>query len=186
LLGLKSLRGRVNPGPDAALLQSMVDITESLGRELHDLAVELRPTALDDLGLIRTLENTVQEWAARTHVATELHIRGFEGERLSPQVETTLYRIVREALTNVVKHAQAKHTSVLVERHPEHVTAIVEDDGVGFDPQQDLAKKGRRLGLLGMQERAALVGGQLTVESSAGAGTTIFVRVPLSDSDTPL
>ena len=102
--------------------------------------------------------------------------------RLAREVETTLYRIAREALTNVFRHANAKRVSVLLQRRADHVSLIVEDDGRGFDAAAMLrapATQGK-LGLLGMQERATLAGGSVEIESSPGAGTTVFVRMPLA------
>ena len=96
-------------------------------------------------------------------------------------METTLYRITREALTNVFRHAEARRVSVLLERRADHVLLIVEDDGKGFDADALLqaSATGGRLGLLGMQERAALASGTVEIESSPGAGTTVFARLPL-------
>jgi signal transduction histidine kinase len=102
-------------------------------------------------------------------------------------VETTLYRIAREALTNVFRHAGARRVSVLLERRASHVSLIVEDDGQGFDAIARLrvsATEGK-LGLLGMQERATLAGGSVEIESSPGAGTTVFVRLPLTFEPEP-
>jgi signal transduction histidine kinase len=95
-------------------------------------------------------------------------------------VETSLYRIIQESLTNVAKHAQARNVSVLLERKPSVVKAIIEDDGKGFDAEDIMASSARsRLGLFGMEERASLLGGTLSIESEPGAGTTVFVEIPL-------
>ena len=98
--------------------------------------------------------------------------------RLPAETETMLYRIVQEALTNVTRHAQAEHIGILVERRDDRVTAVIEDDGLGFDP--DEARRRGRLGLLGMSERATMLGGKLTIESSPGKGTTVFVDIPVA------
>jgi signal transduction histidine kinase len=97
-------------------------------------------------------------------------------ERLPPEIETALYRIVQESLTNVVKHARARRVSLVLQRRPRAVSIVIEDDGAGFDPS---ALDDHGLGLVGMRERLALVGGRLEVESSAGRGTTIAVEVAL-------
>jgi signal transduction histidine kinase len=112
----------------------------------------------------------------------DFHSSGFDDQRLPPPVETALYRVVQEALTNVLRHAHAQRVSVLLERHHDHVLAIVEDDGQGFDAEATMNAPDaqRRLGLLGMQERVALVEGTFEIESTPGGGATVFVRVPLT------
>jgi chemotaxis family two-component system sensor kinase Cph1 len=138
------------------------------------LAVELRPSALDDLGLVPAIRRLAQTFGeGGMQVDVEAHIGE---ERLPGAVETTLYRIVQEAVTNVAKHAGAQHLSITLMRKDGAVVAIVEDDGKGFDP--DSARLDG-LGLVGMRERLALVGGTLRIEAAAGAGTTIAAEVPL-------
>jgi signal transduction histidine kinase len=136
--------------------------------------VQLRPAALDDFGLpaaLTRLAATVSEQSG-TQVDLEAHL----GEqRLAGEVETTLYRIVQEALTNVVKHAEATRASVTLTRKPGSVVAVVEDDGRGFD----VAAANGGLGLIGMRERLAVVGGRLSIEASPGSGTTLVAEVPL-------
>jgi signal transduction histidine kinase len=110
----------------------------------------------------------------------DFHSSGWTGERLPNHVETTVYRIVQEALTNVLKHAQATRVSLIVERRENQAVVIIEDNGTGFDPGPvQKQNAGKRLGLLGMSERAALVGGEMNIESTPEGGTTIFVRIPL-------
>jgi signal transduction histidine kinase len=137
---------------------------------------------LDDLGLLPALLWHVERYTAQTGVRVAFHHGGLD-RRFAAAVETAAYRIVQEALTNVLKHAGAGRVSLIVERRPDHVLAIVEDDGRGFDVEAVMGAPdaGRRLGLLGMQERVALVGGSLEIESSPGGGTSLFVRIPLTD-----
>jgi signal transduction histidine kinase len=137
------------------------------------LAVELRPKALDDFGLTPALERLRDTFSEQTGMRVDLEsqIR----HRLPSEIETALYRIVQESLTNVVKHAQATAVSIVLSRKPGAVTALIEDDGRGFN--HDGSSAG--LGLLGMGERLTLLGGRLTIESRAGAGTTIVAEVPL-------
>lgn len=181
MLGLKAIDPRNDFPITKAQLEKLQQITTIVGKEVHDLALELRPTALDDLGLIRTLSNYLEDWAARGRLEMDFHSVGFENHRLPSPIETTLYRIIQEALNNVLKHAQANRVSVIVERRPDHASAIIEDDGCGFDVESLRDRDSRqRLGLLGMEERAALVRGELRIESSRGQGTTVFVRIPLS------
>jgi signal transduction histidine kinase len=144
---------------------------------LHDvrrLAVELRPKALDDFGLVPALDRLATTFAEQTGMGIELEDR-LGDRRLPPDAETGLYRIVQEALTNTVKHAQAQHVSIFLTWRDGRAAAVIEDDGRGFDPQD--ATEG--LGLLGMRERLALLGGSLVIESSLGAGTTLVAEVPV-------
>ena len=164
------------PPPTAARLVEAQRIMNDLGRELHGLAVRLRTTSLDDIGLEPTLGQLVAEWSARSGVKAEYHSAGLGPERLPAEVETTLYRVVQEALTNVSKHAGATAVSVVVTRPGAFVSVVIEDNGSGFDP--DVAPKGR-LGLFGMQERVELVGGTIDIESVPGSGTTVAVQVPV-------
>ncbi len=133
---------------------------------IHNLSMELRPSALDDLGLEAALERYVQDYNQRYPVQADLLVRGQDGERLPPPVETAVYRIVQESLTNIARHAQAKHASVLLEKRNGRIRVIIEDDGIGFDLQR--AAKNERLGLYGMSERAELLNGTLTIESTPG------------------
>lgn len=143
--------------------------------EVHDLSMRLRPHVLDDLGLAAALERLASEWQARYKIPVDVAIQ--LSERLPGEVETAIYRIVQEALTNIARHAGAHSASILVERHGDIVRAIVEDDGVGFDAATNHGE--RHLGLLGMRERAELLNGTLTVESTAGHGASIFIEIPL-------
>jgi PAS domain S-box-containing protein len=152
------------------------EIAERLDRDVDQLVWELRPTALDDLGLRAALANYIQEWSDRFHIAAELHTSGLLDDRLASEVETALYRIAQEALNNVAKHSSARRVEVILERRPDCVLLIVEDDGVGF-ADADSAKGRQGYGLVGMRERATLVGATLEIESSPGKGTTILVRI---------
>ena len=157
-------------------------IAASLDSDVDFLAWELRPASLDDLGLVAALANFVKEWSTHFHIQADYHSTGMDGERPSPETEINLYRIAQEALNNICKHAQASHVGVLLERRNQHIALIIEDDGVGFDPSQKVeADSG--LGLLGMRERASLVGGTLEIESAPNQGATIFARVPVSFSE---
>lgn len=149
--------------------------------EVRHLALELRPSSLDDLGLIPALQQYTREYADKFGVNADFQASGFESKRLRPEVEIALYRIIQEALTNVVRHAEAKKVSVLMGIRNSSIVAIVEDNGKGFDVQDVLASKTieQKLGLYGMQERASLIGGMLTIEATPGKGTTVFVEVPL-------
>lgn len=185
MLGLKTL-GVESYGRRSALdtLRQLEVMTDELSREVHTLAWSLRPPALDDLGLETALCNYVEEWAERSRVPVDFHSAGFGGGRLPLTHEAALYRIAQEALTNVAKHSGADRVSFILERRDGHVLVVIEDNGAGFDVETVMlpAGKGRRLGLLGMRERAALLGGTINVESAPGAGTTLFVRIPFDAS----
>ncbi len=155
-------------------------IADEMLENLHRLAMNLRPASLDYLGLAPSLDQYIQSFGSKYSLAVAFEMVGLEGERLSPRVEIALYRIVQEALTNILRHAQATRVDVLVERRGDQVVTIIEDDGQGFDVES--AMRASRLGLLGMRERAETLGGKLTIESAPGAGTTIFVEVPYDSS----
>jgi signal transduction histidine kinase len=171
LLGLKQLEGSESPEAVAALRELVVATLQDVRR----LAVELRPKALDDFGLVPALERLTQGFAEHTGIAVDLEA-GSLTERLPPEVETAIYRIVQESLTNVVKHAQASRVSVFLTRNDGRIKAVIEDDGAGFDPA---TATGGGIGLVGMRERIELLDGSLAVESSASSGTTIAVEVPV-------
>ncbi len=160
-------------------IEALEQVAQRLDQDVDHLVWELRPTALDDLGLRAALANYIQDWSLRVRVSAELHTTGLTTERLASEIETTLYRIAQEALNNIAKHARAAHVEIILERRADLVSLIVEDDGVGFDTA-GMDGERRGFGLLGMQERAALVGATLQIESSPGEGTTIFVRMPTS------
>ncbi len=147
--------------------------------DVQRLVRALRPVILDDLGLVASLERYVKGFAAATGLHAEFYAHGLEGVRLPAALETSLYRMIQEALTNVAKHAKARNVSVLMRRQGTGVSLIVEDDGQGFDVTAGKGRPGGGVGLLGMEERAFLLGGTLTIESAPGAGTTIVVEVPL-------
>jgi signal transduction histidine kinase len=181
-LGLRLLERQIAEGGDVAgRVAELVETTDGILDGLHRLAADLRPASLDHLGLDTALRQHTQSVAAKSGLPVHYKARGFTSERLHQQVETGLYRVVQEAMTNVVRHARATRIDVLVERREDRVLVMVEDDGAGFDPA--LVQSGDHLGLLGMRERADALGGTMTVESAPGKGTTIVVEVPSADPD---
>jgi len=183
MLGLKMLRDATPAdSPIHKRLEPLQALSTRIGREVRTLALQLRPPALDDLGLAATLANYVEEWSARVLIAVDFHTIGLEEQRLPPPIETALYRLTQEALTNVLKHAHATSVSLIIERRANTVHMIVEDNGAGFDvaAARSTAHIEHRLGLIGMDERVAHLGGTLTIESAPGSGTTVFVRIPLA------
>jgi PAS domain S-box-containing protein len=163
----------------AARLRDVQRAAERLSRDVHDLAIRLRPTALDDFGLHSAVGQLLLDVSTRASVEVDFQASWLESVRLSPDVETALYRVMQEAITNVARHASARHLSVVLERFDENVIAVVEDDGRGFDAEQPASG---RLGLVGMRERVVLVGGTLEIESAPGHGTTVIARVPFRDA----
>ena len=181
-LGLKSLERALGEGAAEDLrerLRWLQGLAGDIGREIHRAAADLRPTALDDLGLFRALPPVLADWSERFGVAVDLQVVGGE-ERLPVTVETAIYRVILEGLTNVLKHAEARSVSVVLERYDGELRVVVEDDGKGFDQQAPREPGDAGLGLSGMRERLALLGGSLTIESTPGFGTTLFIEVPLS------
>jgi signal transduction histidine kinase len=175
LLGLKPLEQAVEGDDGRAAVASLRELVVSTLQDVRRLAVELRPSALDDFGLVPALEHLVETFREQTQIRVDLEANLGE-ERLPSEVETALYRIVQEALSNVVKHAGASRISILLTRKDRSVAAVIEDDGLGFDPAS-VSEEG--LGLVGMRERVGLVGGRLQIESGAGAGATLVAEVPL-------
>lgn len=185
-IGLKGIENE--PGHAAGVREKLGQVQRTamlLEREVDRLAHELRPPSLDDLGLEDALRRHVQGWAEESGLEVDVHTRGLRDERFAGAVETTAYRVVQEALTNVLKHARAQRVSVIAEHVGGELRVIVEDDGSGFDAAQVRSAHGRQLGLTGMAERAALVGGRLEIESEAGKGTTVYLRVPIGPPPAP-
>jgi signal transduction histidine kinase len=163
-------------------VKRLEQLMDSLMRNVHRLAWELRPAVLDDFGLSTTLRRYAKEWTVNSGVEVDFHDDNVAAYRLPPHLEITLYRISQEALTNVFKHAKARRVCIVLERRSDHVQLIVEDDGRGFDVEDVIGKTDphAKLGLLGMHERVMLVGGTLDIESTPEKGTAVFVRIPLA------
>jgi signal transduction histidine kinase len=175
LLGLRTVQEAPDDSARAAAVADVRELVRSTLQDVRQLAVELRPSALDDFGLVPALERLSHTFAESTGISVDFH--SAVDDRLPPDVETALYRIVQEALTNVVKHARASRVSVVVARKPTSVTAMVEDDGVGGEAA---STRDGGLGLVGMRERVALLGGRLTLEMRPDEGTTVLAEVPLT------
>ncbi|HEY0426420.1 MAG TPA: ATP-binding protein [Pyrinomonadaceae bacterium] len=179
---LSSMKEQPNP---SSQLEKAYTIAERIDSEVDFLAWELRPSVLDDLGLVKALENFVGEWSRYLKIPVEFHAVGLKAKRMSPDIEINLYRIVQEALNNVSKHAKANHVSVLLEKQDKSVVLIIEDNGIGFElgEKERLNGNEKALGLLGMKERALLAGGTAEIESEIENGTTIYVRIPIQLKD---
>jgi PAS domain S-box-containing protein len=178
--GLRLLEREIDEGGSVTgRVAELMQRTDAVIDGLHRLAADLRPPSLDPLGLEAALRQYSRSAGSKFGLAVRFKARGFTSERLPTMVETALYRVVQEAMANVVRHARATRVDVLAERHGDRVIVMVEDDGVGFEPDQ--VQRGDHFGLLGMRERAEALGGSLTVESAPGAGTTVVVEVPSAD-----
>jgi signal transduction histidine kinase len=175
LLGLRAVDEAGEPEQIAKAVSDLRELVVATLQDVRRLAVQLRPKALDDFGLGPALERLVQTFSESSGIRVDLESQLGE-DRLPTEVETTIYRILQEALTNVVKHAEGTRVSILLVRRDSTVTAVVEDDGRGFQPDD---VRSDSLGLDGMRERVALHDGRLTIETAPGSGTTLRVEVPL-------
>jgi signal transduction histidine kinase len=175
LLGLRAVDEAGEPDRVKAAVSALRELVVATLHDVRRLAVQLRPKALDDFGLVPALERLVQTFSESSGIKVDLAARLGE-ERLPTEVETTIYRIVQEALTNVVKHAEGTRVSILLVRRNGLATVVIEDDGRGFVPG---AIRSDSIGLEGMRERVALHDGRLTIETAPGSGTTLHVEVPL-------
>ncbi len=155
-------------------------LTASVGQEVNRIAWEIRPTALDDLGLQTAVQQFLEEWSETSKVQFDLHLT-LSDRRLPSAIETALYRILQEAITNVVKHADATKVGIILEATSKEARLIIEDDGKGFQWEElgTTAPPTLRLGLLGIRERLSVVGGSLEVETSPGRGTTLIIHVAI-------
>ena len=174
LEALDGQRGAPSMGTASAL-----EMLARIDRDVDFIAWELRPAALDELGLARVLETYVQEWSRHASVPARFHARPGHLQQLAPEVEASIYRIAQEALNNVAKHARARSVNVLLELRGEHLALVIEDDGVGFQPA---AKGETMVGLTGMRERAFAVGGTVELEPTPGGGTTVLACIPTTGS----
>lgn len=180
LIRLKILEKARTESDVRGQIDELRELTAQTLEAVRKLAVELRPATLDDLGLLAALEAYTESYRSRMPVNVSFSADGFDDRdgRLPPQIELVLYRVVQEALTNVAKHAKAQDVHVELSRRPEEVIAVVDDNGAGFNVEDMMRSRERGLGLFGMQERLALVRGQLVIDSAPGKGTRIHARVP--------
>jgi signal transduction histidine kinase len=167
-------------GNDAKLTEQfdkVLETAEKLDSTIDFIAWELRPAALEEIGLQAAINKYVSNWSNQFKATTEFHAVVPSNRRLALAVEVNLYRIVQEALNNIAKHAKANNVSIVLEKPKDKIVLIIEDDGVGFDVEEKL-NRNEGLGLIGIGERAALINGEVEIESAIGNGTTIYVRVP--------
>jgi signal transduction histidine kinase len=158
-------------------------LTGQIGKDIDFLAWELRPSALDELGIAAALPRFVKEWSAHVGIVAEMRLGEFEPGQLPPDAEVAFYRIAQEALNNVAKHSHATRADVVLAASDHSVVLVVEDDGVGFSGGRNPANGG--FGLIAMRERAALVDATLHVESTPGKGTSVYLRRAIAASIAP-
>ena len=185
LLSLTAMKS--SPSDDVrANAESLENMTVEAIEGVRRLALELRPPALDDLGLREALGDLAQRFSGKLGIPVDLHVSGLR-DRLVSEVELVLYRVAQEAVTNVAKHARATRITITLERFVDHVTLTVDDDGCGFDPDMPGRRddRGLGLGLFGMEERVALVGGVLSIRHRNPRGMRIAASIPLSSGIVP-
>jgi two-component system, NarL family, sensor histidine kinase UhpB len=157
-------------------------------RAIRSLSIDLRPSALDDLGLLPALRWYIKEYQQKFPIVVEFHTTGFK-ERLSSEMETVLYRIVQEALTNVARHAHASKATITMKEEHSAVDVVIQDNGSGFTAgtleEKPADGQEHGWGLVGMYERAKLLEGELTIDSAPGKGTTIHAKLPLRTPTSP-
>jgi signal transduction histidine kinase len=158
--------------------------TEQMLSEVHDLSVALRPSVLDDVGLMAALERHCRQFAQRSGIDVTCAEIGLDGQRLPSEIELTLYRVVQEALTNSSRHGKADRVSALMQRTATGVLATIQDNGSGFDARdwRRRCAEGLHLGLLGIEERVTLLGGTFCIESEPGKGATVYAELPLKET----
>lgn len=186
VMGLASAEETLLGGPTRERLAAIRELTSGTLVELRRVMLDLRPSLLDDLGLVAALGWYLERHVEGTGVAYVLEPVGFtRQDRLPPQIETALFRVVQEAVNNTLKHAQARTLQVRLRRCERAILTRIHDDGCGFDPQALPGDPGlpHGLGLLGMEERVTLLGGRFRLRSRPGWGTSISVRVPLDGGE---
>lgn len=179
LVELRALEMTPNREPLNTKVSNLRALAADSLHSIQNIIMELRPSVLDDMGLEPALRRYIQEYAKRHVLKVDLETSGLQRERFYPRVETTIYRIVQEALTNVARHAEARSVSVLLTHRDQTLVAVVEDDGKGFNVAEAMKRPETSLGIRGMHERASLIGARFTVDSKPGAGTSVFLEVDL-------
>ena len=173
LVGLKNLKEACAPAELESRIEELRAVVGQTLDEVRTIAWQLRPSALDDLGLISALQRYIYDYQERYQISIDFIASSFS-TRLPVEMETSIYRIVQESLTNIARHSQATAASVVIDRRGNAIRLIIEDNGIGFDP--NVAR--RSLGLQGIRERAALFNGNLTIEAQPGQGTSLFIEIP--------
>lgn len=184
---IAALSAMESQASDEAARQRLAELrqqTEQTLADVHDLAVDLRPSVLDDFGLMPALQRHCRLFAQRSGIQVHCPDLGLDGQRLPAEVELTVYRVVQEALTNALRHGQARRVHVLVQRTETGVLASIQDNGRGFDAHdwQSRLAGSQHLGLRGIEERVTLLGGSFCVESTPGRGAAVYAEIPHSST----
>ncbi|MFO7321525.1 MAG: histidine kinase [Chloroflexota bacterium] len=184
LVGLTALENSSESPAQTAQIKDIRQVVSATLEEVHSLAWQLRPSVLDDHGLLEALHRYISDYQRRHNIQVDFVEHGLD-ERLPLALETGIYRMVQEGLTNIARHAKAQNASVLIERRNGKLRVIIEDDGRGFDPSV-VPTGEHNLGLQGIRERAQLFGGKLTIESAPGQGASLFIEIPLEADMEPM
>ncbi|MED4354484.1 HAMP domain-containing protein [Schinkia azotoformans] len=181
LLGLKIVQESKIEQDRLDHLEQLRNLVQQTMKEVHNLAWQLRPTILDKFGLTVALERYIEEYQENNNLDVDFVINGLGNERLKSEVETAIFRVIQEALTNIAKYAKAAFVSIILIVKEHQISIVIEDDGVGFEAEKVLSRtpSQQNLGLHGMMERINLLGGTLDIESTIGVGTTIFAKIPM-------
>lgn len=180
IVGLRVLSEQVGGSKERKAILEMRDLVSRTLDNAHRLAVELRPALLDDLGLVAAAQRYIENYSQKYGISADINFSGLSRERFRPEIEITLYRILQETLTNIAKHARATHVKVTLKKTRRKINFSITDNGVGFTPESLRASPANNsLGIFGMRERVALLAGSFAIQSSAGAGSTITVVIPL-------
>ena len=181
IVGLRMLAEQVQSGGEREKILEMRDIARGALEAVHNMAVELRPVLLDDLGLVAAAKKYIENYAKQYKIFVDIEFNNLSRERFLPEIEITLYRILQEALTNIVKHGESTQVWVTLDKHQEKLMLIIRDNGVGFDVEKfKNTHSHTSLGIYGMSERVTLVDGKFEITSVIGEGTQIFVEIPLT------
>jgi signal transduction histidine kinase len=182
-LTLEGHQERLGPEhPSTDQVRNALTLAQQIDDDLDFLAWELRPAALDDHGLAAALPVFVREWSEHYNIPVEFRGQHLTTGQLGRDAEVVFYRVAQEALNNVLKHAHATRVDVLIEPRDGAVRMVIEDNGVGFETADREDTRDRGIGIIGMRERAALIGGSLQIESQPGQGTSVFLEAPTASS----
>jgi signal transduction histidine kinase len=169
--------------PNENIKDSLGNLQAEVGKllsQVRNMSLDLRPSMLDDLGLLPALLWHFERYTSQTNIRVLFKHSGLD-KRFTPEIETVAYRIVQEALTNVARHACTNEATVVVKTKQDKLVIQVKDKGDGFD-FNSVISAGRAAGLHGMEERLTLLGGNLTINSSPGAGTRLTAEIPVAES----
>jgi PAS domain S-box-containing protein len=184
LVGLRAIGDRTGLAEVRSMARRLREVAAHTVDNVGRLARGLHPAVLDDKGLVAAMRRHVNDFAKAFGVALDFRVVGNVPRRMAPLAQSTMYRILQEALTNIARHAQARRVGIMLKHKNAILEIVIRDDGVGFDPAAALSEASG-LGLHGMQERVALLGGSVAIESRRGHGTTIRARIPAAAAPPP-